>query len=78
MAHTFGQVNVGDTFDYCGNLYEKVSTRTAKIVMSRSYNQESGWKIHTDYANVWGYFPMNQQVNQESYWWKSMQHNIAA
>ena len=78
MAQSFQSIPVNATFDYCGNLYLKRSTRTAVIVKSRSYNPAGGWAIHDDYSGQWGFFPKAMAVNQESHWWQSMSHRSAA
>ena len=70
---TFAALRVGNTFDYGGNIYRKRSTRTAEIVMGRTYNPDQlRWAIHTDHSGVWAYFSQRQHVNQESYWWYTM------
>lgn len=70
---TFASLPVGTTFDYGGNIYRKRSTRTAEIVMGRTYNpDELRWAVHTDHSGVWAYFEQRQHVNQESYWWYTM------
>jgi hypothetical protein len=74
MTQTFQSIPVSQTFDYCGNLYRKRSTRTAEIVKSRTHNPDSGWQIHEDYSGQWGFFPNRQAVNQEAYWWQAMEH----
>ena len=78
MTQSFQSIAVGQTFDYCGNLYLKRSTRTAVIVKSRSYNPAGGWAIHEDYSGQWGFFPNRQAVNQEAHWWQSMAYRSAA
>jgi hypothetical protein len=77
MAQSFQSIPVGQTFDYCGNLYLKRSTRTAAIVKSRSYNPDGGWAIHQDYSGQWGFFPKAMAVNQEARWWELMAHREA-
>lgn len=74
----FSQIPVGESFDYGGNLYRKRSSRTAVIIMSRSYNpDELRWAIHDDYSGTWGYFNQRQPVNQESQWWRAMRHGAS-
>lgn len=77
MAQSFQSIPVGQTFDYCGNLYRKRSTRTAVIVKSRSYNYTDKWSIHDDYSGQWGFFHNTQAVNQEAHWWDAMAHKEA-
>lgn len=78
MTQSFQSIAVGQTFDYCGNLYRKRSTRTAVIVKSRSHNPNEGWAIHEDYSGQWGFFPARQAVNQEGHWWEAMARREAA
>lgn len=78
MTQTFQSIPVNSTFDYCGNLYRKRSTRTAVIIKSRSYNPAGGWAIHDDYSGQWGFFANRQAVNQEAHWWLSMAYRSAA
>ena len=74
MVTYFDSIPVGETFNYGGNIYRKRSTRTAEIVMGRTYNpDELRWAIHTDHSGAWGYFAKRQHVNQESRWWAAMQ-----
>jgi len=70
-SHSFHGVPVGETFDYCGNIYRKRSTRTAEIVRSRGHDGER-WFIRDDFAGQWGYFPARQRVNHEHHWWEAM------
>ena len=68
--HLFRAAPVGGTFEYCGNVYRKRSTRTAEIIQSRGYDTAaSRWYLHSSYSGVWGYFPQDQRVNQECHWW---------
>ena len=78
MTNRFDSIEVGSTFDYGGNVYRKRSTRTAEIVLGRTYNpDELRWAIHDDHAGTWAYFSQGQRVNQESHWWNAMQHGRA-
>jgi hypothetical protein len=71
---SFNTLAVGETFDYGGNVYRKRSTRTAEIIMGRSYNPDTlRWAIHDDHNGTWGYFPQRQTVNQERRWWVAME-----
>ena len=75
MAQHFGSIAVGATFDCGGNVYRKRSTRTAEIVLSRTYNpDEARWAIHDDYSGTWAYFAQSEPVNSEAHWWSAMQH----